>query len=74
MNHELEQAEGRLARLQAVEVHLRAALRDIPFMPEAERGTKVALRIVARQAGKAMARVKKLEQDAKQSEDEGAGQ
>jgi hypothetical protein len=63
MEQDMERTMARLVRLQVAEAHLRAALTGTAGMPTAERAVKSALRIVARQAGKALVRAKQLERE-----------
>jgi hypothetical protein len=66
----VEMMEVREERLRMAEQHLRAALPGTLGMPTAERAVKDALRIVARQAGKAGARVTILRADMEREQDE----
>jgi hypothetical protein len=59
---EMMQAVARYTRLQMAEVNLRDTLPRVTGMPTAETAVRRALRIVARQAGKALARVRELEE------------
>lgn len=65
----------RYSRLVSAKAHLEEALGGVVGMPTAERAVRDALRIVARQAGKAHARIKGMESTGEVSgEHEGADQ
>lgn len=58
---ERDEVVRRYAQLQMAEWHLKEALPGIAGMPTAHEAVKRALRIVSRQAGKALAKVKEAE-------------
>lgn len=62
MSNELEQAINRHVLLQATQAHLADALPGTLGMDKAHEAVRTAYRIVSRQAGKAAARVRELEQ------------
>lgn len=62
MTNELEQAINRQETLQLAQEHLAAAMPAVMGMDKAYEAVRTAYRIVSRQAGKATAKVKELEQ------------
>ena len=70
MSEELQMAVERFSRLQLAEADLRSALPRVAGLPTAETAVRTALRVVARQAGKALVKVQRLEAAELDAEDE----
>lgn len=62
MTEELRQAMQRCQQLQRTQQYLEMSLPTVTGFPVAHESVKRALRVVAREAGRALARVKRLQQ------------